>query len=328
MTRPEQADPFVLIVRPDDQGQRLDRWLSSQLVEESRSEIQRWIKNGAVHVDGRTARPSQKLEDGQSIQIAPPLSAPFCSLVPENIHLDILFENRDVIVINKQAGLVVHPAAGHASGTLVNAVMHHCPDIEGFGGEQRPGIVHRLDKETSGLIVVSKNDRSHRFLQSQFQKRAVFKEYCALAEGFLDPAAGRINAPIGRHPVHRKRQAILPIDELTGESRGRVAITDYETVRRYTLNAGRGSHAGNFSLLRVILHTGRTHQIRVHLAWLRHPVVGDTVYGYKRKRIQLERHFLHAHRLRIRLPGTDEPQEFTAPLPQELQNVLLDLEEV
>ena len=300
-------------------SERLDRWLAGQLTDQSRSAIQRWIADGLVLVGGQTAKASQKVEPGQSVTLHIP-PAVESALQAEEIPLAIVYEDDDLLVVNKPAGLVVHPAPGHSGGTLVNAILYHCPEIAGVGGEKRPGIVHRLDKETSGLIVVAKNDQAHHFLQRQFAARTIHKEYLALLEGRIDPEKGRIAAPIGRHPVERKRQAVLPVDAQTGESAGREAITDYETIAIYDTRLVSGV-AAHFTLVRAILRTGRTHQIRVHFAWMRHPVVGDTLYGYKRQRLNLDRHFLHAHRLRFRLPS-GEAREFVAPLPPELQTLL------
>jgi len=300
-------------------SERLDRWLAGQLTDQSRSAIQRWIADGLVLVGGQTAKASQKVEPGQSVTLHIP-PAVESALRAEEIPLAIVYEDDDLLVVNKPAGLVVHPAPGHSGGTLVNAILYHCPEIAGVGGEKRPGIVHRLDKETSGLIVVAKNDQAHHFLQRQFAARTIHKEYLALLEGRIDPEKGRIAAPIGRHPVERKRQAVLPVDAQTGESAGREAITDYETIAIYDTRLVSGV-AAHFTLVRAILRTGRTHQIRVHFAWMRHPVVGDTLYGYKRQRLNLDRHFLHAHRLHFRLPSGEE-REFVAPLPPELQALL------
>jgi len=240
--------------------------------------------------------------------------------------LPILFEDADLLIIDKPAGMVVHPAPGHDHGTLVNAVLHHCPEIEGVGGERRPGIVHRLDKETSGLLVVAKNDRAHRHLQAQFKNRTVYKEYLTLLDGRIEPAQGRIIAPIGRHPVERKRQAVLPADPRTGESQGREAITDYRVQAYYSYTARGSTAVAHFSFVNVVLHTGRTHQIRVHFAWRKNPVVGDTLYGYRKQRLPIERQFLHAHRLRLQLPSSGEVREFVAPLPADLQAVLASLD--
>jgi len=305
-----------LTVEASDAAQRLDRWLATALSDRSRSEVQRWIKEGWVMVNEVVAKASHKLETGMVVQIRMPIQPAESDLQAEALPLSIVYEDDDLLVIDKAAGMVVHPAPGHQGGTLVNAVLYHCPQIEGVGGERRPGIVHRLDKETSGLIIVAKNDRAHRYLQAQFKNRTVFKEYLALVEGHIEPAQARIVAPIGRHPSDRLRQAILPADQ------GRSAVTEYRVVGYYSLPVRSNNASANFSLLSVLLHTGRTHQIRVHLAWRKHSVVGDTLYGYRKPRLPIERHFLHAHRLRFRLPSTGEEQEFMAPLPPELQKVL------
>ena len=313
---------LLFTVPPVSAGQRIDRWLAETLPDRSRSEIQRLIKNGEVLVDQVSAKASHRLEAGQTIAIhlPPPAEAP--TVQPQNLTLPIIFEDADLLIIDKPAGMVVHPAPGHDDGTLVNAILHHCPTIEGVGGERRPGIVHRLDKETSGLLTVAKNDRAHRYLQAQFKARTVYKEYLALLEGRIEPPQGRIIAPIGRHPVERKRQAVLPADPRTGETQGREAMTDYWVQTYYTLPVRDNNAVAHFSYVKVVLHTGRTHQIRVHFAWRKHPVVGDTLYGYRKQRLPIERQFLHAHRLRLRLPSSGEEQEFVAPLPVDLQQVL------
>jgi 23S rRNA pseudouridine1911/1915/1917 synthase len=321
------AEPLILTVDPGHERLRLDRWLAGALADRSRSEIQRWIADGLITVDGRPAKASQKVEPGQVVAVAVTEVPAEPSLVPEDLPLAIIYEDDDLIVVDKPAGLVVHPAPGHTGGTLVNAILHHAPDIAGVGGERRPGIVHRLDKETSGLIVVAKNDRAHRYLQAQFAARTVYKEYLALLEGRLQPEHGRISAPIGRHPTDRKRQAMLPVDPVTGVSPGREAVTEYRVLRVYAAPIyGSSTSVGTFTLVSAVLHTGRTHQIRVHFAWLKHPVVGDTLYGYRTQRLPVGRQFLHAHRLRLRLPSTEEEVEFVAPLPVELEAVLKVLE--
>jgi len=307
-------------------GQRVDRWLADALPDRSRSEIQRWIKQGDVLIDQVSAKASQRLESGQQVAIQIPLPNVTPTVEPQNLVLPILFEDVDLLIIDKPAGMVVHPAPGHDTGTLVNAVLHHCPEIEGVGGARRPGIVHRLDKETSGLLVVAKNDRAHRHLQAQFKERTVYKEYLTLLDGRIEPAQGRIIAPIGRHPVERKRQAVLPADPRTGESQGREAITDYRVQAYYSYTARGSTAVAHFSFVNVVLHTGRTHQISVHFAWHKHPVVGDTLYGYRKQRLPIERQFLHAHRLRLRLPSSGEEREFVAPLPADLQAVLASMD--
>lgn len=289
--------------------ERLDKYLVGQLQEFSRSRIQGLITDGFVDVNGRTAKKAgQTLESGFSVTVRVPPAAS-TDLVAENIPLDIVFENEDLIVVNKPAGMVVHPAAGHSSGTLVNAVLGYEPDIEGIGGEERPGVVHRLDKETSGLILLAKNERAHRWLQDQFRLRKVDKTYLALVDGKPPTPSGRVESYIGRDPSHRKRMAIV------SESRGREAISEYKTVENFR----------DHTLLEFHPLTGRTHQIRLHCAFLGCPIVGDEVYGRKNSSVEIERHFLHAYRLKIILPGEKEVKIFEAPLPEELEQVLVSL---
>jgi 23S rRNA pseudouridine1911/1915/1917 synthase len=300
----------------------LDRWLVEQSPDCSRSEIQRWIEQGRVTLDGALPNKSGlKLAAGQTIEIELPFSPGATPLTPLALPLTIVYEDHDLLVIDKPAGLVVHPAPGHANDTLVNAILYHVPDIAGVGGERRPGLVHRLDKETSGLLVAAKNDVAQRFLQSQFKARRVYKEYLALVEGRLDPLSGRIDVAIGRHLTERKRQAVFPKGE-----QGRPAITDYDTIAIYRTRPPGEATIFPFSLVRVVIHTGRTHQIRVHFAWIKHPIVGDRVYGAAKPRLALDRQFLHAHRLRFRLPSGGEEREFVSPLPADLQSVVERLE--
>ena len=287
--------------------ERLDKFLVGQLQEFSRSRIQGLITDGFVDVNGYAAKKAgQTLESGFNVTVRVPPAAP-TDLVAEDIPLDIVFENEDLIVVNKPAGMVVHPAAGHSSGTLVNAVLGYEPDIEGIGGEERPGVVHRLDKETSGLILLAKNERAHRWLQDQFRLRRVEKTYLALVDGKPPTPSGRVESHIGRDPSHRKRMAIVP------ESRGREAISEYKTVERFRAH----------TLLEFHPLTGRTHQIRLHCAFLGCPIVGDEVYGRKKFSVEISRHFLHASRLKIVLPGEREARLFEAPLPRELERVLV-----
>jgi 23S rRNA pseudouridine1911/1915/1917 synthase len=316
------AQPLIVTIEAPAHGQRLDRGLADALPDRSRSEIQRWIKEGRVRIGGDSAKASFKLSAGDLVEIDLPDIPQPTALIPEDLSLNIVYEDADLLVINKPAGMVVHPAPGHSEGTLVNAVLHHCPDIAGVGGERRPGIVHRLDKDTSGLIVVAKHDGAQRNLQAQFKARTIFKEYLALLEGKLQPPQGRISAPIGRHPTDRKRMAVLP-PTAAGASAGREAVTVYRLLGLYSGGVyGRSTSQATFSLVSAILHTGRTHQIRVHFAWMQHPVVGDTLYGFATPRLPLKRQFLHAHRLRLRLPATGEEREFVAPLPPELEETL------
>jgi 23S rRNA pseudouridine1911/1915/1917 synthase len=262
-----------------------------------------------VEVNGRAAKKAgQTLESGFKVTVRIPPPAP-TGLVAEAIPLDIVYENNALVVVNKPAGMVVHPAAGHASGTLVNAMLGHDPKIEGIGGEERPGVVHRLDKETSGLILLAKNERAHRWLQDQFRLRNVDKTYLALVDGKPPTPSGRVEAHIGRDPSHRKRMAIVP------ESRGREAISEYKTVESFR----------HHTLLEFHPLTGRTHQIRLHCAFLGCPIVGDQVYGRKKSSVEISRHFLHAYRLKLVLPGENETRLFEAPLPVELEQVLASL---
>jgi len=289
--------------------ERLDVYLTGCLPEFSRSRLQGLIKDGFVMVDGiQVTKSGADLVPGARIEVRIPPPQP-SGLVAEFIPLDILFENSDLIVVNKPAGMVVHPAPGHESGTLVNAVLAHAPDIEGIGGEDRPGVVHRLDKETSGLILLAKNERAHRWLQEQFKSRKVEKVYLALVDGAPPTPTGRVEAPIGRSTSHRKQMAVTP------EGKGREAISEYRTLESFK----------NHTLLEVHPLTGRTHQIRLHMEFLGCPVVGDRMYGHHKTSLPLERHFLHAYQLKITLPGEPSQRLFEAPLPVELELTLEQL---
>jgi len=288
------------------QPQRLDKYLVECLPEFSRSRLQSLIKDGKVLVNGVPAhKAGQMIEAKTTLQVSlpEPIST---TLVPEAIPLDIIFENEDVLVVNKPAGMVVHPAAGHFSGTLVHAALAHAPKMEGIGGEGRPGVVHRLDKDTSGLILLAKNDAAHRWLVNQFKGRKVEKIYLTLVDGHPPSRTGRVEASIGRSSAHRQMMAIVPA------SHGRQAVTEYRTLETFP------SH----SLLEVHPVTGRTHQIRVHMEFLGCPVAGDTIYGRRKSSLSLNRFFLHAVKLTVRLPGEKAPRHFEAPLPSELAEVL------
>ena len=300
----------VLNFRFDDESsERLDKFLVGQLPEFSRSRIQGLIADGHVDVNDLPARKAgQSLEKGSKVTVRIPPTTP-TDIIPEDIPLDIIFENNDLIVVNKPAGMVVHPAAGHSSGTLVNAMLGYDPDIEGIGGEERPGIVHRLDKDTSGLILLAKNERAHRWLQDQFRLRKVDKTYLALVDGKPPTPSGRVEAHIGRDLRNRKRMAIV------SERHGREAISEYTTVAEYD----------DHTLLEFHPHTGRTHQIRLHCLFLNCPIAGDEIYGKKNSTINIGRHFLHAHKLSIVLPNENEQRTFEAPLPEELESVLIKL---
>jgi 23S rRNA pseudouridine1911/1915/1917 synthase len=292
-----------------EQEERLDHYLVECLPEFSRSRLQGLIKDGFVLVDNLPAKKAgQKIETGSRIEVRIPPAAP-TDLVGEDIPLDIVFENDDLLVVNKPAGMVVHPSAGHDTGTLVHAVLGYEPDIEGIGGEERPGVVHRLDKETSGLILLAKNDRAHRWLQDQFRTRKVEKTYLALVDGTPPTPSGRVEAPVGRDPSHRKKMAIMP------PGKGREAVSEYVTLESFKEN----------TLLEFHPHTGRTHQIRLHCMFLGCPIVGDKVYGYRKQSIEIDRHFLHAAKLKIILPGEKIAKIFEASLPGDLIDVLSEL---
>ncbi len=303
------GDRLETFVFEKNEKERLDVFLRSCLREFSRARLQGLIKNGYILVDGETVtKTGWDLQNGARIQVTIPPPMP-SRLQAEKIPLDIIFENRDLLVVNKPSGMVVHPSPGHSSGTLVQAALGHDPDISGIGGEERPGIVHRLDKDTSGLIVIAKNDASHRFLQDQFRLRRVEKTYLALVDGVPPTPQGRVEAPIGRNTSHRKLMAVVPL------SKGREAATNYRTLEKF----------GRYTFLELHPETGRTHQIRVHLAFLGCPVVGDTVYGKKHPSLDIHRYFLHAFRLKIILPGQLKEHAFEAPLPDDLLSILRDL---
>lgn len=288
------------------ENERLDKALVAWLPEQSRSRLQTLIRDGFVRVNGSIVQKSGfalQLNDSVFIEL-PPVAA--TEILPEEIPLTILFENSDLLVINKPAGMVVHPAAGHSTGTLVHAVLGHDPHLNGIGGEHRPGIVHRLDKDTSGIILVAKNDRAHRWLQDQFKQRLVKKVYLALVDGHPPTPQGRVEAPIARDPAHRKKMAVV------SPGRGRDAVTEYRVIE----------HFADHDLIEASPLTGRTHQIRLHLAFLGCPIAGDTVYGRRKVTVPLERHFLHAAQIKVRLPDEREMRTFEAPLPPDLEAAL------
>jgi 23S rRNA pseudouridine1911/1915/1917 synthase len=300
-----------LNVTPDFDGQRLDKFLVSVLADRSRSQLQRLIADGHVRVGGKVARSNRAVRAGQLVTVDAPAPAP-SEVSGEALPLEILYQDGDIAVVNKPAGMVVHPAAGHDSGTVVNALLHHLTDLSGIGGELRPGIVHRLDRGTSGVMVIAKNDAAHQELARQFHDREVEKEYIALVWGLVQ-AGRRIDAAIGRDPTHRQKMS----------ARARHAR---EAVTRIT----RAHPLPGLTLCQVAIHTGRTHQIRVHLSAIGHPIVGDSLYGGVHRRVpgdiravqRLERPFLHAARLAIKHPRDQRRLEFLAPLPDDLQGVL------
>ncbi|HSQ17533.1 MAG TPA: RluA family pseudouridine synthase [Anaerolineales bacterium] len=300
------SDRLIDLVFAEPVPQRLDKYLVNCLPEFSRARLQGLISDGFVLVDGSPARKSgQMIIAGTSVQVRIPPAEP-SDLVPEAIPLDVLYENADLMVVNKPAGMVVHPAAGHASGTLVHAALAHAPEMAGIGGEKRPGVVHRLDKNTSGIILLAKNDSTHHWLQDQFRLRNTQKVYLALVDGRPPTPEGRIEAHIGRNTSHRKLMGV------TEPHKGREAISEYFTRQTFE----------EHTLLEVHPLTGRTHQIRVHLAFIHCPVAADTVYGHRKPSVPLNRHFLHAWKLTIRLPGEKAPRTFEAQLAPELEQVL------
>ena len=311
------SEKEFITVTNENVGVRLDVFVSAT-AGLTRSAAQRLIESGDVTVGGHARAKNYLLRAGDTVEVAIPEPEP-SEAMPEDIPLDIVFEDGDIIVVNKPRGMVVHPAAGNEHGTLVNALLYHCGDsLSGIGGVTRPGIVHRIDKDTTGLIAVAKNDAAHEALSRQLLTHEMGRTYRALAVGRLREAHGTVDAPIGRHPVDRKRMAVV-----TG---GREARTDY-TVISYLISREREP----FSYIECRLHTGRTHQIRVHMAYLGHPLAGDVVYGAGKGRFERQYctggQLLHAHKLRLRHPRTDEPMEFSAPLPADFEAVLQRLSE-
>ncbi|MBI3997946.1 MAG: RluA family pseudouridine synthase [Armatimonadetes bacterium] len=303
---PRSARRFVFVVEPPDGGRRLDTYLAEQLPHLSRTRIQTLIAAGSVAIGGpapRTVRASDRVRPGDRIEVDVPPPEP-AALRPEPIPLEVVHEDEDVLVINKPAGLTVHPGAGRPSGTLVHAVLAHCPDLPGIGGEQRPGIVHRLDKDTSGLLVVAKTEAALRHLQAEIQSRRARRDYLALVHGRVAREEGIIDAPIGRDPRHRTRMAVV--------ATGRRAVTFYRVREGYP----------RATLLEVRLETGRTHQIRVHCASLGHPVVGDPVYGRRPNPWGLRRQALHAYRLTFVHPSSGRELTLTVPLPADIDAAL------
>jgi 23S rRNA pseudouridine1911/1915/1917 synthase len=286
---------------------RLDAWLAAQHPEQSRSRWQQLIREGQVRVNGEPRKPNYVVRPADEVTFTLPEARP-TTLTPEDIPLAVIFEDGDLIALNKPPGLVVHPAPGHDTGTLVHALLHHCPDLPGIGGEQRPGIVHRLDRDTSGVLVVAKTDAALNHLSAQFKQRETRKEYLALGWGRPAAQAGTIRTLIGRSERDRKKMSVQA-------RHGRTAVTHYEVIEQFA----------DCALLRLRIETGRTHQIRVHLAHLGHPVVGDELYGRahgRRLPVPAARQLLHAARLELRHPRTGQPLVFAAPLPEDFESVL------
>jgi len=315
----EDGSQAQYIVGQDEQGLRLDVYLSRRDPTLSRSQARRFIDDGDALLDGKAVRASHRLRPGEKVSLRKPPPVP-SEIIPEEIPLDIRYEDEAILVVDKPAGMVVHPAAGNSRGTLVNALQFHCRHLSGIGGVMRPGIVHRLDKGTSGLMVIAKSDEAHRHLSEQFKRRLVSKHYTALVHGNVRQDEGLVDAPVGRHPVERKKMS-------TASRRGKAALTRWRVLERF----------GAVTLLEAKIETGRTHQIRVHLSALGHPVVGDSVYGGSKRIVEspalravlkkLSRQALHAGRLSFAHPVTGKEMTFESPLPEDMAEVTRFLRE-
>nr|WP_217671695.1 MULTISPECIES: RluA family pseudouridine synthase [unclassified Marinitoga] len=297
-----------------EDGWRLDKFVVEKVPDWiSRTYVQKAIKQGQIIVNGELKKPSYKVKNGEVVSIEVPDKPPTIEVLPENIPLNIIYEDKDIIVINKPPSMIVHPVANKVSGTLVNAILYHCKDLQGIGGEIRPGIVHRLDKDTSGAIVVAKNDRAHQSLSAQFKDRKTKKTYIALVKGILKKKQGEINQPLARHPQIRIKMAVVP--------GGKESITVYKIIKEF------GDKA---SLAWIHLKTGRTHQIRVHFKYIGHPLFGDEVYGkaYEDYKYGIKRQMLHALKLGLFHPRTGEWMEFVAPLPEDFKKAIVNIEKL
>ena len=297
-------EPIRLRASEESKNQRLDAFLASSLDGLTRSQATQLIESGEVAVNGRAVSKSYKLAGGEDIAVTLPEPEPV-EAVPQDIPLDVVYEDADVIVVNKPSGMVVHPAPGHPDGTLVNALLYHCAGtLSGVGGALRPGIVHRIDRDTSGLIIAAKNDAAHQYLSAQLADHTLARTYECIVVGALREDRGTVDAPIARHPTDRKRMAVV--------AGGREAVTHWEVIARYP----------GYTHVRCRLETGRTHQIRVHMAYIGHPILGDTVYGAKKEVPGLTGQCLHAVGLRFLHPRTHEVMELSCPLPEEFTRML------
>jgi 23S rRNA pseudouridine1911/1915/1917 synthase len=302
MTDTDQENEADLIFEADLKGERLDVF-SARKCSQTRSFMQRVISQGCVTVNGIEEKSNYRLSRGDTVEICLPETAE-TDIKPQDIPLDIVYQDEDIAVIDKPKGMVVHPAPGNPDGTLVNAIMYHIRDLSGIGGELRPGIVHRIDKLTSGLIVIAKNDEAHRNLSEQFKYHTAKRTYLAIVEGNLREDEGTVDAPIGRHKTDRKRMAVVPD--------GRKAVTHWRVAERF----------GQYTLIEAKLETGRTHQIRVHMSYIEHPLAGDTVYGAARQKLNIEGQALHAAKLELIHPRTGRKMEFRSELPEYFTAVL------
>ena len=301
-------ETITLQVKPEDAGARVDVWLAANRKDLTRSAVQRLLEEGRITCAGRTLAKKRRLSGGELLEVRLPDPEPM-EAVPQNIPLDVVYEDGDVIVVNKPKGLVVHPAPGHPDGTLVNALLYHCGgSLSGIGGTLRPGIVHRIDRDTSGLLIAAKNDFAHQYLAAQLQDHTLARVYRCIVTGALREDTGTVDAPIGRHPTDRKRMAVEP--------NGRPAVTHWRVLERFP----------GFTYTECRLETGRTHQIRVHMAYVGHPILGDTVYGSGKPVPGLQGQCLHAVGLCFLHPRTGEAVTLTCPLPEEFQTWLQKLE--
>lgn len=296
----------LYLVEEELEGERLDAFLADMMAELSRTAIKELITSGQVWVDGQIRKPSYRLKEGEEVLIDLPEARPV-SIEPQDLPLEIIYQDQDIAVVNKPKGMVVHPAHGNWDQTMVNALLYHIKDLSGINGQLRPGIVHRLDKDTSGVMVVAKHDQAHRSLAEQIKEHSMKREYQALVHGIIKENLGTIEAPIGRSRTDRKKMAVT--------KDGKPAISRYRVLERFH----------NYSLVQVSLLTGRTHQIRVHFSYIKHPVVGDPVYGPAKQHLELDSQALHACILGFRHPRTDEYMEFSSPLPPVFKEALLKL---
>lgn len=301
-------DLFEIFVDEEDEDERLDSFLALELNGVSRTFVQRLIKDGQVLVNGIIKKPRYLVKEGDYIQVQIPKPKSL-EIVAEDIPIDIVYEDMDIVIVNKKRGMVVHPAPGNYTGTLVNALLYHVDNLSSINGIIRPGIVHRLDKDTSGLLIIAKNDNSHKFLSEKLKKRDILREYIAITYGEIEQDEGTINAPIGRNPGNRKKMAI-------NHKHGKEAITNYKVLQRF----------GGYSLVQANLITGRTHQIRVHFASLKHPIVGDLLYSNRKEDSKYSGQFLHAKKIGFIHPRTKDYMEFKTEIPEMFKEFIEKLE--